>query len=85
MKATDAIYWRQDNGVRFYRVEKSTTNYLRSFRIPTYLFLVNLSTKELFFVSVKEYVAEHYDEYMANGRLHMNFTMTETSLQLTHF
>ena len=73
MKATDAINWRLDNGVRFYKVEKSTTNYLRSFRIPTYLFLVDLSTKELFFVSVKEYVAEHYDEYMANGTFAYEF------------
>lgn len=66
MKATNKINWRKDNGFRFPKVEKSTTNYLKSFLIPTYLFLVDLSTKEMFFVSVKEYIAEHYDEYLAS-------------------
>lgn len=63
MKATDKINWRKDNGFRFHNVEKATTNYLKSFIIPTYLFLVDLSTAEMFFVSVKEYIAEHYKEY----------------------
>ena len=35
MKSMDAISWRiKDNGFRFYKIEKSTTNYLSSFKIP---------------------------------------------------
>lgn len=65
MKTTDNIDWRiKDKGFKFNKVEKSTTNYLRGFKIPTFLFLVDLSTKEMFFVPVKEYILEHYQEYM---------------------
>lgn len=64
MKTTQNIDWRKgDNGFRFYKVERTTTDYLRNFKIPTYVFLADLTTKELFFVSVKEYIVEHYDEY----------------------
>ena len=75
MKSTDSISWRiKDNGFRFYKVEKSTTNYLSGFKIPTYIFLVDLSTKELFFLSVKEYIAEHYDEYLSSGTFAYEFS-----------
>ena len=67
MKATDKIDWRHDKGFRFYKVGKTTTNYLKSFLIPTYIFLVDLSTDEMFFVSIKEYLSEHYEEYMRPG------------------
>lgn len=67
MKTTDKIDWRKDNGFKFYKVERPTTNYLKGFIIPTYLFLVDLSTREMFFVSIKEYIMEHYREYMASG------------------
>lgn len=64
MKSTDKIDWRvRDNGFRFYKVERTTTNYLSGFRIPTYLFLVDLTAKELYFLPVKEYKLEHYKEY----------------------
>ena len=75
MKSTDTISWRiKDNGFRFYKVEKSTTNYLSGFKIPTYVFLVDLSTEDLFFLSVKEYIAEHYDEYSASGTFAYEFS-----------
>lgn len=65
MKSTKQINWRaHDKGFKFHNVEKSTTNYLNGFKIPTYLFMVDLSTKELFFLSIKEYILEHYYEYM---------------------
>ena len=64
MKSKDNLGWRNDNGLRFDKIERSTTNYLNSFMIPTYIFLADLTTKELFFMSVKEYIAEHYAEYM---------------------
>ena len=64
MKTTGRIDWRiKDKGYRFTKVEKTTTNYLNGFKIPTYLFFIDLSTKELFFLSVKEYILEHYEEY----------------------
>lgn len=63
MKSKDNLGWRNDNGLRFDKIERSTTNYLKSFMIPTYIFLADLTTKELFFMSVKEYIAEHYAEY----------------------
>lgn len=64
MKSTDKIDWRiRDKGFRFYKVERKTTNYLNGFKIPTYLFLVDLSSKELYFLSVKEYILDHYKEY----------------------
>lgn len=63
MKSKDNLGWRNDNGLRFDKIEISTTNYLKSFMIPTYIFLADLTTKELFFMSVKEYIAEHYDKY----------------------
>lgn len=69
MKSTDKIDWRKsDNGFKFYKVERSTTNYLNSFKIPTYLFLVDLSNKSLYFLSVKEYIKEHYEEYMSSAK-----------------
>lgn len=75
MKATDKIDWRiRDNGFKFYKVDRSTTNYLSGFKIPAYLFLVDLSTKELFFLSVKEYVAEHYLEYQRPGTFAYEFS-----------
>ncbi len=75
MKSTDAISWRiKDNGFRFYKVEKSKTNYLSGFKIPTYVFLVDLSTEELFFLSVKEYIAEHYDKYSASETFAYEFS-----------
>lgn len=73
MKATDKIDWRQDNGFRFYKVDRKTTNYLNGFKIPTYLFLVDLSTKEMFFQSVKEYILEHYKEYTASDTFAYEF------------
>lgn len=63
MKSKDNLGWRNDNGLRFDKIERSTTIYLKSFMIPTYIFLADLTTKELFFMSVKEYIAEHYAEY----------------------
>jgi hypothetical protein len=75
MKATDKIDWRiRDNGFKFYKVDRSTTNYLSGFIIPTYLFLVDLSTKEMFFLSVKEYVTEHYREYTTPGTFAYEFS-----------
>ena len=75
MKSTDAISWRvKDGGFRFYKVEKSTTNYLSGFKIPTYLFLVDLSTQEMFFLSVKEYIAEHYYEYSTSDTFSYEFS-----------
>lgn len=73
MKATDKINWRKDNGFKFHNIEKTTTNYLKSFIIPTYLFLVDLSTREMFFVPVKEYIAEHYEEYMEHDTFAYEF------------
>lgn len=74
LKSTDQINWRvSDNGIRFCKVAKSTTNYLNCFKIPTYLFLVDLSTKELFFLSVKEYILEHYYEYSNEGSFAYDF------------
>lgn len=73
MKTTDKIDWRKDNGFKFYKVERPTTNYLNGFIIPTYLFLVDLSTREMFFVSIKEYIMEHYREYMASGSFAYEF------------
>lgn len=75
MKTTDKIDWRiKDKGFRFYKVERSTTNYLSGFKIPTYLFLVDLSTKEMFFLSVKEYILEHYKEYLDLGSFAYEFS-----------
>ena len=38
MKTTDKVDWRiKDKGFRFYKVEKSTTNYLSGFKILTYV------------------------------------------------
>ena len=75
MKTTDKIDWRiKDKGFRFYKVERSTTNYLNGFKIPTYLFLVDLSTKEMFFLSVKEYLLEHYKEYLTPGTFAYEFS-----------
>lgn len=74
MKSTNQINWRvNDNGFKFYKVSKSTTNYLNGFKIPTYLFIVDLSTKELFFLSVKEYILEHYYEYSIDGSFAYDF------------
>ena len=75
MKTTDKIDWRiKDKGFKFYKVERSTTNYLSGFKIPTYLFLVDLSTKEMFFLSVKEYILEHYKEYLNPGTFAYEFS-----------
>jgi len=73
MKSTDNINWRRDGGFKFYNIERTTTNYLKSFEIPTYLFLGDLTTNELFFVSIKEYITEHYDEYMGTGSFAYEF------------
>lgn len=75
MKTTDKIDWRiKDKGFKFYKVERSTTNYLCGFKIPTYLFLVDLSTKEMFFLSVKEYILEHYKDYLNPGSFAYEFS-----------
>lgn len=75
MKTTDKIDWRiKDKGFKFYKVERSTTNYLSGFKIPTYLFLVDLSTKEMFFLSVKEYILEHYKDYLNTGTFAYEFS-----------
>ena len=75
MKTTDKINWRKsDNGFKFYNVDKSTTNYLNGFKIPTYLFLVDLSTKELFFLPIKEYIIEHYDDDSKSGTFAYDFS-----------
>lgn len=67
-KATDFINWRKnDNGFKFYKVERTTTNYLNSFTIPTYLFLVDLSKKNMYYLPIKEYIKEHYKEYISNA------------------
>ena len=74
MKTTAAIEWRKsDVGYKFYEVDRKTTNYLRNFKIPTYLFLVDLSTREMFFLSVKEFVQEHYKEYLENSTFAYEF------------
>lgn len=68
MKSTDKIDWRtSDNGFRFYKVERTTTNYLIGFKIPTYLFLVDLAAEKLYFLSVKEYILKHYREYSSKS------------------
>lgn len=73
MKATDKIDWRKDDGFRFYKVDRQTTNYLNGFKIPTYLFLVDLSKKEMFFLSVKEYILEHYNEFIGRDTFAYEF------------
>lgn len=67
MKATDAIDWRKtDNGFKFYKVERATTNYLNSFKIPTYLFLVDLTENKIYYLPIKEYIKDHYQEYLSD-------------------
>lgn len=86
MKTTAKIDWRiRDKGFRFSKVEKSTTNYLNGFKIPTYLFFVDLSTKELFFLSVKEYILEHYDEYRKPGTLAYEFSHDRDAFSVDSF
>lgn len=63
MKAIDKIDWRRDGGYKYYQVKKTTTNYLLQMSLPTYIFFTDISTEEVFFVSVKQYVKEHYKDY----------------------
>lgn len=86
MKTTDKIDWRiKDKGFRFYKVEKSTTNYLRGFKIPTYLFLVDLSTSEMFFLSVKEYILEHYQDFSTPGTFAYEFSHDSDAFTVDSF
>ena len=86
MKTTDKIDWRiKDNGFKFYKVERSTTNYLSGFKIPTYLFLVDLSTKEMFFLSVKEYILEHYKDYLNPGSFAYEFSHDRDNFMVDAF
>ena len=86
MKTTDKIDWRiKDKGFKFYKVERSTTNYLIGFKIPTYLFLVDLSTKEMFFLSVKEYILEHYKDYLKPGSFAYEFSHDRDNFMVDAF
>ena len=86
MKTTDKIDWRiKDKGFKFYKVERSTTNYLSGFKIPTYLFLVDLSTKEMFFLSVKEYILEHYKDYLNPGSFAYEFSHDRDNFMVDAF
>ena len=86
MKTTDKINWRiKDKGFKFYKVERSTTNYLSGFKIPTYLFLVDLSTKEMFFLSVKEYILEHYKDYLNPGSFAYEFSHDRDNFMVDAF
>lgn len=73
LKSTQVIEWK-NNCYKFYNVTKSTTNYLNGFKIPTFIFLVDLLKKEMFFLSVKEYILQHYKEYMEKARFAYEFS-----------
>jgi hypothetical protein len=74
LKSTEKIGWNGNKCFKFYKVEKSTTNYLNSFKIPTFIFLVDISMKEMFFLSVKECILEHYNDYMVNAKFTYEFS-----------
>lgn len=86
MKTTGKIGWRKsDDGFKFNDVDRKTTNYLKSFKIPTYLFLVDLSTEEMFFLSVKRCIQEHYKEYLKPGVFSYDFSHSRDLFTVKRF
>lgn len=86
MKTITQIEWHDTNNrFRYYNVKKSTTNYLANFKIPTYVFWVDLTTREMFFISVKEYICEHFEHYINAENFAYDFYHDENLFTIDSF
>ncbi|HIH4846611.1 TPA: DUF4365 domain-containing protein [Morganella morganii] len=59
---------------RFYNIKPSTTDYWLSSNVPVYIFFIN-ENKEMYFVSVTNYVNKNYERYMKQDTFYYSLTL----------
>lgn len=64
LKSTDKIVWDKNDKYLLSGIKISTINYWYGFCVPVFIFVVDISNKQVFFVPVKNYIRNHYNQYV---------------------
>jgi hypothetical protein len=64
IKSKEKIPWNKHNEYSFSKINISTTNYWYLFPIPVFVCLVDLHERKVYFLSVKKYVRENFNDYL---------------------
>lgn len=64
VKARQGINWTKKNTNAISDVAISTSNYLAGFAVPSFLFVVDTISEEIYFLPIKKFIRENYLEYL---------------------
>jgi len=73
LKGTEGIDWNKDNLFTFSGINISTTNYWYKFPVPVFICLVDITTKEVFYLPVRSSVRKNFIEYNKQGAFSYKF------------
>lgn len=69
LKAQKNIEWlvKEPEKCSLYGINIETTNYWYHFAVPVFLFLVDCTSQEVYFLNVKKYIRENYVNFLSQG------------------
>jgi len=63
LKSRQSINWTKDDFYTISGIEMSTSNYWWQFAVPVFIFLTDLENKNIFFLSIHQYIRENFIEF----------------------
>lgn len=73
LKSMQSIPWTKNDTYLLADVKISTTNYLYKFAVPTFIFLADISSQELFLVQIHYEVQRNFLEYAKQDKFSFRF------------
>lgn len=74
LKSRESINWTKDDTFQLSGVEISTSNYWNNFSVPVFIFLADIDSHELFFLSVHYYIKRNFNAFTQQTTFNYRFT-----------
>lgn len=69
LKSTEEIKWVEDGGELIHTlsgIKGSTVNYWLNLPVPVFIFLVDITKKEVYFINIKKSIRRNYIDFLSN-------------------
>src|SRR5690348_9937170 len=68
LKSRQGIVWTKADYYAISDVDIATSIYWFKFQVPVFLFVADVTNKELYFVGARNYIKRNFQEYLAQGQ-----------------
>ena len=73
LKSSSHLKWNKKGKLTLSGIDIATTNYWSCFCVPVFIFAVDISAAQVFFLPVKNYIRKHYSEYAKQESFNYKF------------